>query len=331
METKEILLSFCIPTYKRKKIVIECIKEIQKIQDERIEIVVCDNHSEDGTKEAILELKENDNRIIYIENKENIGFAKNVFKVQKEAQGKYIFVLSDEDIINFEFINKLLKENILKNEKYDVIFGSIYHLDLKKYNAKYKDSNDYLKNLHKIVSSWYLSGVILKREKLNFDSPYNIDDRNLYPHLTLRMGMGGDIKIKCFSDIICFIRETNINGITKHQQIIENKKATNYYTYEARIVQVKFWNEFLEKEIKDKNYRKKLYKIFSKLFAMVYMGKYIKRDKRYYNEIIRIKGFKNYFVFYSCIYSIEIFIKSFLKKILPSEVIDYLKRLLMKE
>lgn len=123
MEDREILLSFCIPTYKRKKRVIECINEIQKIQDGRIEIMICDNHSEDGTREAILELQLKDKRINYIENQENIGAVANISKVLSEGNGKYLYLISDEDFINIEFILKLLNEKILENEKYNIILG----------------------------------------------------------------------------------------------------------------------------------------------------------------------------------------------------------------
>lgn len=322
-EDREILLSFCIPTYRRKDIVIECIKEIQKILDERIEILVCDNHSEDGTKEAVLGLKKSDSRITYAENEENIGFSKNLVKSQKIAKGKYVFVLSDEDKVDIRFMSKILKNGILNNELYDIITGSLYFPKKDIYMPKYlKESknNSYLKNLYDVISPWYICGFILKKEKINFNSLYLKDERNLYPQVMMRIGMGKNIKVKIFNEIICHAGEIER---TEHQQVLDNKKSTTYYLCDARIAQIKFWNEYLKNEIEDEEYRQSLYKVFARIYAGMYRNEYINKNKMFYDEIIKIKEMKSYFIFYNYI----VLGKNILKKILPNQIIKVLKKI----
>lgn len=333
MENKEILLSFCIPTYKRKKIVIECIKEIQKIEDERIEIVVCDNYSEDGTREAILELKKRDQRINYVENKENIGAPRNQLKVLELAKGKYLYLISDEDFINIEFILKFLNEKILENEKYNIILGSIYDIVKNKYYQKY--ITRYEENISeigmKILSKkGYISGIIFKKDKINFNvlNKYTNKGANMYPYILALLIIIPEGNLKIFSENICFMRNEEKTVVTQKFENTEIK----HWSPKGRIEQLKFMNMFIENEIQSSKVQKILYKIYAQKYSGIYNGDLFKgnfmgadyRDQKkyFYDEVIKIEKIKNYFILYNYINSG----KNILKKVLPNEVINCLKK-----
>ncbi len=67
-----------IPTYKRPELLLRAIKSVQKQKWNNIDIIVRDNHSRDGTKNLVLNMKNNDSRIKYIENPWNIGAHENI-------------------------------------------------------------------------------------------------------------------------------------------------------------------------------------------------------------------------------------------------------------
>lgn len=334
MENKEILLSFCIPTYKRKKRIVKCINEIQKIQDERIEIVICDNHSEDGTKKEILELQLKDKRINYIENKENIGAVANITKVLSKGNGKYLYLISDEDFVNKEFILKLLNEKILENEKYNIILGSVYdsvtNEHYQRYFTRYEE-NISKSGIKTLTEKGYLSGIIYKKEKIDFDilNRYQDEGANLYPHIIALLTMINKGKLKIFSEEICFRKNEEKSFIVQNF----GKNETNYWSPKGRIKQLKFMYKFIQNEIQSSKVQKILYEIYAQEYSEIYNGDLFKgnfkgtdyRDQKkyFYNEVIKIEKIKNYFILYNYIN----FGKNILKKILPNGVANYLKKI----
>lgn len=334
MKDREILLSFCIPTYKRKKRVIECINEIQKIEDERIEIMICDNHSEDGTREAVLELQLKDKRINYIENQENIGAVANISKVLSKGNGKYLYLISDEDFINIEFILKLLNEKILENEKYNIILGSVYDIVKNEYSQRYiarYEENISEVGIKILTEKNYISGIIFKKDKINFNilNKYEKESANLYPHILALLTMIIEGELKVFSENICFMRDEEKTVITQKFENTEIK----YWSPKGRIEQLKFMNMFIQNEIQSSKVQKILYKIYAQKYSVMYNGDLFKgnfmgvdyrnQKKYFYNELIKIEKIKNYFILYNYINSG----KNILKKILPNAVINYLKKI----
>src|SRR3989338_1158662 len=89
--------SITIPTFNRpgdlKKAITSFL--IQDFSD--YEIVVSDNSDNNDSERICSSFK--DNRIKYSRNKTNIGFARNLYKVIKQASGKYIFLFGDDDLV----------------------------------------------------------------------------------------------------------------------------------------------------------------------------------------------------------------------------------------
>lgn len=112
--------SIAIPTFNRCNYLKKAIKSVLRQKNISLEIILSDNCSTDKTREVVKEFK--DKRIKYFKNKKNIGFPLNVRKCLEKASGKYIFTLSDDDLILDE---DTLFEILKVMEKYKVGVASI--------------------------------------------------------------------------------------------------------------------------------------------------------------------------------------------------------------
>jgi abequosyltransferase len=121
------LLSICIPTFNRKKYLKECLdsifSQLEKTKDsKRIEVIISDNASDDGTREMVRLYGKKYHNLFYFRNKENLGGLVNTIKVATHAKGEYIWFFSDDDIQTkqalatvIETINKYKTDVILCN------------------------------------------------------------------------------------------------------------------------------------------------------------------------------------------------------------------------
>lgn len=334
MNNQEILISFCIPTFQRKRRVTECVKEIQKIKNDNIEILVCDNASKDGTKEAILKLLEKDKRITYIENKENIGAVANITKVLKKGKGKYLYLISDEDFVNIEFIEKQLVNDII-NSEFDIGLGSIYNIITRKFFQKFEKETKKIidkKDIKILLNNNYMSGIVLKKEKIDFNilNYYKECGGNLYPHILatlIMISVNKNIILKKYSEKICFMRDQEKTVITQ----MKDNKIIKYWSPLGRIEQLKFMIKFIKKEINQKNYQEELYSAYGKIYAMSYLsplfsGNYLGEDYRnekhnFYDEILKISEIKKYFKRYLIYFKARKLVKS----IIPDKILQVLK------
>lgn len=116
-DSRNIRLSVAIPTYNGAKYIREALDSIiAQLDDitEKIEIVVSDNASTDGTEEIIREyVKKYPSIVSYYKNENNVGFDRNVDLIFKRAKGEYVWLLSDDDTLKEKsiliFLDKLNK------------------------------------------------------------------------------------------------------------------------------------------------------------------------------------------------------------------------------
>jgi glycosyltransferase involved in cell wall biosynthesis len=105
MENKAPFLSLCIPTYNRAEKLNICLQAIlgaidDQIED-KVEIVVSDNNSEDNTSQIIEMFIERGLKIKYFKNDRNLGATKNIMLLLTEySHGEYIWIIGDDDFID---------------------------------------------------------------------------------------------------------------------------------------------------------------------------------------------------------------------------------------
>ena len=116
----QILLSICIPTYKRAGYLKQCLDAIVIQFDDTwvknsVEVVVSDNASPDNTKELVEAYQTRFNNLRYFRNQENVGMDKNIMNSVLKASGQYCWTIGDDDIIQNGAI-KVILDILLKQE-----------------------------------------------------------------------------------------------------------------------------------------------------------------------------------------------------------------------
>jgi GT2 family glycosyltransferase len=102
----QTLMSIVIVTYNTKTLLLECLKSIYSLNNgPKIEVIVVDNNSSDGTAIAI---KKHYPQAKIIINKTNEGFAKGNNRAIKISSGRYIMFLNSDTVVPEQMINKML-------------------------------------------------------------------------------------------------------------------------------------------------------------------------------------------------------------------------------
>jgi abequosyltransferase len=109
-------VSICIPAYNRPKELEKLLSSID-ITSKEIEIVICEDKS--PKREEIGKISQNFKKtrkypVVYKENKENLGFDKNLKELIRTAEGKWIVFMGDDDEFVPGALDKLivfLKDN----------------------------------------------------------------------------------------------------------------------------------------------------------------------------------------------------------------------------
>jgi glycosyltransferase involved in cell wall biosynthesis len=119
--------SICIPNYNYASYVRETVESVLVQTFTDFEIVIVDNASTDNSWEIINELCASDSRIRAFRNNYNVGFAPNLQRATEKAKGKYINLLSSDDIMYPDAL-QVYYETIQNNPEKKVILHSAYNL-----------------------------------------------------------------------------------------------------------------------------------------------------------------------------------------------------------
>lgn len=100
----DIELTIGIPTYNGAKYLAESIEsavsQLSELLQPRVEILVSDNASTDGTSEIVQRyVAMYPDVMSYSRNEQNIGYDRNVDTLFKVAKGKYVWLLGDDDVL----------------------------------------------------------------------------------------------------------------------------------------------------------------------------------------------------------------------------------------
>lgn len=117
-------VTITFPNYNGGQEPIECLKSIKKLNypKDKLETIVVDNGSTDGSKELILKKFPN---VLLIQNKKNLGFAKAVNQAIKSARGDYIFITNDDVVFGKKSLKNLVDYSF-NNQQIGILGGLIY-------------------------------------------------------------------------------------------------------------------------------------------------------------------------------------------------------------
>lgn len=105
------LLSVCITTFNRADWLAKCLENWSRIQpspSQEVELIVCDNASTDNTREVI-EPYERRLDFCYRRNEVNVGRLGNLSKAAQTANGKFIWIIGDDDLLLPGCLDEILK------------------------------------------------------------------------------------------------------------------------------------------------------------------------------------------------------------------------------
>lgn len=123
MERVDILLA----TYNGEKYLREQLDSLLVQTYKNIRIIISDDSSTDATKKILKEYEEKDDRIIFYEQKKNIGVVLNFEFLLKKVESDYYMFADQDDIWNDDKVEKSLKK--LKETDADLVFTDLQVVD----------------------------------------------------------------------------------------------------------------------------------------------------------------------------------------------------------
>ena len=183
--------SILLPTKNRIKLLTYAINSVIEQDFEDYELIISDNNSSDGTKLYCEDL--NDERIKYYRLNVDVPVTDNWNNAYSKAQGRYIFIIGDDDFLTKSFLHEINFE-LETNKNSDVVIAghARYHFDdyfdknyrnklvLRDYtNVSYeKKTSVYLNDFSNFNKTFHSAAICIKKSLL--DSIVAIGDEGPY-------------------------------------------------------------------------------------------------------------------------------------------------------
>jgi abequosyltransferase len=121
MHSESPLLTIAIPTYNRSEYLGRLLDSLvpQLKNEPRVELLISDNASPDGTQATLEGYREQGLAFRSIRNQTNIGADANIGQCFAEAAGKYIWIVGDDDVVLQGGLSAVL--GLLAQEEFDIV------------------------------------------------------------------------------------------------------------------------------------------------------------------------------------------------------------------
>jgi abequosyltransferase len=169
------LLTIAIPTYNRAPFLKELLiaLEDQAIEHPEVEILVSDNASVDETAEIVANFIAKGMGIQYHRHSANVGADANFLRCLNVAQGKYLWICGDDDIILRGTLDKVVGH--LQDQEFDLIYLTSY--GFKKDYLEERQYDPLNRHFHTVTSArhfvkavnimlTFISGIIINKDQL---------------------------------------------------------------------------------------------------------------------------------------------------------------------
>lgn len=142
-QSSGIVLTIGIPTYNGEATITDCIESCLRSVDiagrRDVEILVVDNFSSDTTCEAVTRIQRKARvPIQLLRNQENIGLDRNIDEVIKNARGKYVKLLGDDDLLGDFFVERFF--TVIDSIEFDIMLSAFELLSENKTESVVRDS-----------------------------------------------------------------------------------------------------------------------------------------------------------------------------------------------
>jgi glycosyltransferase involved in cell wall biosynthesis len=169
------LISVIIATYKRADDLDRAIQSVRDEPGDYFEIVIGDDGSPDHTPQIVAK-HAGDRRVRAYRNEVNLGMQENYLKIAREAQGRYLFILTDDDYLLPGALAKV-KRVIDEHLEVAYILSDLPSLDERTGRVTDVHRTYPIDTLapaglasveHMTPSAWVLSRQVLKREAIDW-------------------------------------------------------------------------------------------------------------------------------------------------------------------
>lgn len=214
------LLTIAIPTWNRAsflKLTLEqLLQEMMHVPDGMVELLVSDNCSPDDTETVVKQAIQSGLSIGYTRNHENIGSDANIAQSFNFAQGKYVLILGDDDLLVDGALAFLLQH--LKGNDYGVVclrpygFESDFRKEYPGESGKENIMNDagiFLATIGPLIS--LISACIINKKLLpSVDAQQFCGGNLVQVHLVIRAALAA--KDNCFVERYLIACKRNNSG-----------------------------------------------------------------------------------------------------------------------
>ena len=165
-----VKVGILIPTFNRKAYLVEALHSSCSQTYDKIEIIVIDNGSTDGTTEFMTSVS--DQRVRYVVNENNIGMIGSINKGINlfSDEVEWCTVLSDDDILDKDFIMRVLNTTITSAAK-SIVHSHRIFIDKQGdrireavISPQEETAFDYIRMRAKSKRETYLTGVLFNRK-----------------------------------------------------------------------------------------------------------------------------------------------------------------------
>lgn len=182
------IITTVIPTFRRPELLKRAINSVLAQSFKDLQVCVYDNASGDHTEAIVQAFMQEDERVIYYKNNENIGAIANIIQGLTAVNTPFYSLLSDDDFLLPDFYQKAIDEFHI-NPTAEFVCSKTMVIDLinKKIQYRNKDwSAGFYQPSNEIVSKMYVShfvttGVLLRKSITQLIGVFDpIGSDNLY-------------------------------------------------------------------------------------------------------------------------------------------------------
>ena len=196
----EPILTIGITSYKRVEELKRCIQSIQTKYVDDIEILISEDHSplSHEIQKVVCEIKKGSKyNISFSVNEKNLGYDMNLGMIIQKSRGKYIFFLSDDDMVYMDSLDEIISL-LKKNRNYGVVYAPFVYKNTGKKDRNRENNFEIapgIKNVKRyIYDSILFSGLVFRREyiqKIDASRFKNMNYFQVYLFMTMLYQYGG--------------------------------------------------------------------------------------------------------------------------------------------
>ena len=173
--------SICIPSYNRPVELKKLLDSIDCLEIKKIQILICEDKSpkREEIREVVNEFQKSTRYAVkYIENKENLGYDRNLKELINNADGEYVLFMGDDDMFIKDGLDKYIEFVKLHSDCGYILrsYRNIYKDGSIEYFKYYSGHRSFEKGVNTYIElfdkSVFISGFCIKKE---YTTPFITD------------------------------------------------------------------------------------------------------------------------------------------------------------